>query len=157
MTEVRFRSSPERELGERRDDAAALRLALGRARGSLAGLCGARGPRQQTVNPPIPECLACGVCCHSHLETYVRVSGADWTRLGADADQLAHFIGHRAYLRMQSGRCAALAVRPNAAGAREFFCTIYERRPQVCRDLARGSPECEGELAAKADRTCPAS
>ena len=134
----------------------ALRLALARARVSLAGLRGAPGPRLQTVNPPIPECLACGVCCHSQLETYVRVSGEDWARLGAAADQHAHFVGHRAYLRMQSGRCAALAVRPNAAGAREFFCTIYERRPQVCRDLARGSPECEGELAAKAERTRPA-
>ena len=33
----------------------------------------------------------------------------------------------------------------------EFFCTIYERRPQVCRDLARGSPECDGERALKAE------
>lgn len=107
------------------------------------------------MNSPIPDCLACGVCCQSHLETYVRVSGADWTRLGPEADSFAHFIGHRAYLRMESGRCAALAVRPNAAGTREFFCTIYDRRPQVCRDLDRGSPACEGELLTKAARTGP--
>ena len=93
------------------------------------------------------------MCCHSHLETYVRVTGADWARLGADAERLAQFIGHRAYLRLQAGRCVALDVRPNAAGRREFFCTVYEKRPQVCRDLARGSPECEGELLAKAGRT----
>ena len=104
-------------------------------------------------NPPITDCLLCGVCCHSRLETYVRVSGEDWSRLGPEAEHLAHFIGNRAYLRMNAGRCAALDIRPNAEGAREFFCTIYEKRPQVCRDLARGSPACEGELLAKRERT----
>lgn len=97
-------------------------------------------------------CLRCGVCCFSRLETYVRVSGADWERLGADADRVAAFIGNRAYLRMHDGRCAALETRVAADGAPEHFCTIYERRPQVCRDLARGSPECEAERALKGGR-----
>lgn len=97
-------------------------------------------------------CLRCGVCCHSTLETYVRVTGADWERLGDEAERVAHFIGHRAYLRMQDGRCAALALQTDAAsGHRLHVCTIYERRPQVCRDLARGSPACEAELLRKAD------
>lgn len=92
------------------------------------------------------------MCCHSNLDTYVRVTGDDWDRLGADADRVAHFVGNRAYMRMIDGHCAALVVRAGADGAREFFCTVYERRPQVCRDLERGSPECEGELLAKAGR-----
>lgn len=76
------------------------------------------------------------------------MTGSDWERLGARAETLAHFIGHRAYMRMQAGRCAALDVRPDVAtGATDFFCTIYEQRPQICRDLARGSPECAGERA----------
>jgi Fe-S-cluster containining protein len=106
------------------------------------------------MSDPVPICLRCGVCCHSDLDTYVRVSGADWERLGVEADRVAHFIGNRAYLRMSQGHCAALAVRPAAddPGAREFFCTIYEKRPRVCRDLERGSPECEGERATKASR-----
>ena len=91
-------------------------------------------------NPLITDCLLCGVCCHSHLETYVRVDGEDWSRLGNDAERLAHFIGNRTYMRMHAVRCAALDIRPNATGKREFFCTIYAQRPQVCRDLARGSP-----------------
>lgn len=100
------------------------------------------------------DCLRCGVCCHSDLPAYVRVTGDDWTRLGDEAERVAHFIGHRAYLRMTGGHCAALAIRPAAddSGATEYFCTIYERRPQICRDLARGSPECAGELATKAAR-----
>lgn len=101
----------------------------------------------------IPNCLNCGVCCHSNLDTYVRVTGADWERLGVEAERVAHFLGNRAYMRMSpAGHCAALAVRATEDGAREFFCTIYDKRPQTCRDLARGSPECEGELAAKAER-----
>jgi len=83
----------------------------------------------------------------------VRVTGGDWERLGADAERVARFIGNRAYMRMAAGgHCAALEVRATADGAREFFCTVYERRPQVCRDLARGSPECAGERELKAAR-----
>lgn len=82
----------------------------------------------------------------------MRVSGEDWSRLGTDAERLAQFVGHRAFLRMTEGRCAALEVRATGEGAREYYCTIYERRPQVCRDLARGSPECEAERTLKGSR-----
>lgn len=102
--------------------------------------------------PPPAGCLACGACCFSQLPTYVRVSGEDWTRLGGKAEAVAHFIGHRAYMRMSHGHCAALAVRGEAGGATEFFCTVYADRPQVCRDLARGSAECAAELEQKAGR-----
>ncbi len=103
--------------------------------------------------PPPAGCLACGVCCFSTLPTYVRVSGDDWARLGETAERVAQFIGHRAYMKMSEGHCAALEVRARADGTREHFCTVYERRPQVCRDLARGSSECLGELTAKRERT----
>lgn len=84
---------------------------------------------------------------------FVRVTGADWARLGARAEELAHFIGHRAYMRMRDGHCAALDVRRDeVSGAADFFCTIYEQRPQICRDLARGSPECAGEIETKQPR-----
>ncbi len=86
----------------------------------------------------------------------MRVTGADWTRLGDAAERVAHFIGrgHEAYMRMRDGHCAALEVRRVGEGAAvvEYFCTIYDRRPQICRDLARGSPECEGERATKTAR-----
>jgi len=88
----------------------------------------------------------------SRLETYVRVSGDDWTWLGKDASRYAHFIGHRAYMRMVDEHCAALEVRDSAAGAREYFCQIYSQRPQTCRDLERGSPQCEGERVLKGER-----
>lgn len=92
------------------------------------------------------------MCCFSTTESYVRVTGADWERFGASAEGLAHFIGHRAFMRMTEGHCAALEIRLDVAtGVRDFFCAVYDQRPQVCRDLARGSPECAGELARKAN------
>ena len=100
------------------------------------------------MNAPA-DCRRCGVCCFSASPTYVRVTGDDWARLGAQAGELAHFVGHRAFMRMRDGHCAALVVRPDATEGRDFFCTIYPQRPEVCRVLARGSPECEGELATK--------
>lgn len=75
----------------------------------------------------------------------MRVTGDDWQRLGAMAERVAHFIGHRAYMKMSEGHCAALDLRRSPTGETEFFCTIYDSRPQICRDLARGSPECAGE------------
>lgn len=101
---------------------------------------------------PTTDCLHCGVCCFSRLETYVRVMGDDWTRLGERAGQVAHFVANRAYMKMADGHCAALEVRRRADGQPEFFCTVYENRPQVCRDLARGSAECRGEREAKHGR-----
>jgi uncharacterized protein len=106
------------------------------------------------MNPTIPaNCLRCGVCCFSESAEYVWVRGDDWSRLGDEADRLAHFIGHRAFMRMRDGHCAALDVRVTADGTKEFFCTIYERRPEICRDLGRGSPECEAELELKGSKS----
>lgn len=102
------------------------------------------------------DCLRCGVCCHSELPTYIRVTGDDWARLGDEADRWAHFIGHRAYLRMQDGHCLALEKRPAPDGGWLHVCVNYERRPQICRDLQRGSPECAGEIATKGGRVAAA-
>ena len=53
-------------------------------------------------------------------------------------------------MHMHAGHCAALKVDRDPTGEIGFFCTIYEDRPQTCRDLDRGSPGCRGELALKA-------
>jgi Fe-S-cluster containining protein len=79
----------------------------------------------------------------------VWVTDFDWTELGPEADTLAHFIGSRAFMRMRDGHCTALRITRPAGAPPEFYCTIYERRPQICRELGRGSPECVGELETK--------
>lgn len=79
----------------------------------------------------------------------MRVTGDDYTRLGDAAEQLVHFEGVRAYMRMEDGHCAALVVDPNSG---HFVCSTYATRPQICRNLARGSGECAAELDAKGAR-----
>ena len=99
--------------------------------------------------PELPACLACGVCCFSRLDTYVRVLGDDHARLGERAEELVRFEGNRAYMKMADGHCAALRLD---ASSGQLACTAYEARPQACRDLARGSNACLGELATKRER-----
>jgi hypothetical protein len=101
----------------------------------------------------VPECLDCGACCFSTLETYVRVSGADHARMGELAERSTRFIENRCYMLMVDGRCAALTVERETA---RFLCAIYEHRPSICRDLARCSPPCLFEHATKAARAAAA-
>src|ERR1051326_1001869 len=78
------------------------------ARGAASGRL--KRPRHP-VNAP-SDCLRCGACCFSLAERFVRVTGDDWTRLGETAERVAHFLGHRAYMRMIDGHCAALPWSP---------------------------------------------
>lgn len=94
-------------------------------------------------------CQTCGACCFSLLEAYVRVTGDDHARLAERTDELVWFDGIRAYMRMAEGHCAALQLDVRTG---EMSCNAYENRPQICRDLERGSPQCDGERAEKADR-----
>jgi Fe-S-cluster containining protein len=113
---------------------------LGRSRALVSDL---------TEEPPLPECLACGTCCFSLMPNFVRVTGDDHARLAERAERLVWFEGIRAFMRMKDGHCAALEIDH---GSGRFVCTVYEERPQVCRDLARASGACRGERQAKADR-----
>ena len=99
------------------------------------------------ANETPPDCRRCGACCFSASPTFVSVTGNDWSRLGAEAGRLAHFVGNRAFMRMQGGHCVGLEVRRTAEGGADFFCTIYEKRPEICRTLERGSAQCAGEIA----------
>jgi hypothetical protein len=78
----------------------------------------------------------------------VRVMGDDYERLGEAAEDLVHFVGNRAYMRLAEGHCAALRVELSG----RFVCTVYETRPDACRDLERESPQCAGELFTKVGR-----
>jgi hypothetical protein len=76
---------------------------------------------------------------------HAAVTGADWSRLGDDAEACTTWIGNLAFMRMEHGRCAALEAREDGGLA----CGIYSRRPEICRTLERGSPACAGEIFAK--------
>jgi Fe-S-cluster containining protein len=90
-------------------------------------------------------CLGCGACCFGEHERYVPVSGSDYAVLDELAARLTVFHGNRCYMRMHGGHCAALEIHANG----EFYCSVYERRPAVCRELQRGSSACEAEYVRK--------
>lgn len=92
----------------------------------------------------LDECQLCGACCFSESSAYVPVTDADRARLGHDATELVHEEDGAQYLIMTGGHCAALRVH---AGA--FVCSVYERRPAVCRELDRGTPACREERSLK--------
>jgi Fe-S-cluster containining protein len=76
------------------------------------------------------------------------VTGDDHERLGDAAEELVHWVDNRAYMRLAGGHCAALRIELSG----RFVCTVYDSRPDACRDLERASPHCAGELFTKAGR-----
>ena len=72
------------------------------------------------------------------MEQYVELKGADHARLAPrEQAELVQFVETRCYMKMEEGHCAALVRVGN-----EWLCSIYERRPQLCRDYERGGPAC---------------
>ena len=97
----------------------------------------------------VPECVDCGVCCFSTAKDYLRVAGADYERLGDVAASLTLSIENRTYMRIVDGHCVALTYEPIQ---KKFLCSVYERRPDVCHWLERGSGNCLGEISTKSER-----
>lgn len=79
-----------------------------------------------------PACAGCGSCCHLVVEL----------RPGDDVPEelVVEHAGVRCLDQHGDGACVALD-----RGTR--LCTIYERRPQTCRDLNRGTAICLLALA----------
>jgi Fe-S-cluster containining protein len=87
--------------------------------------------------PPDPDvsCARCEACC-CRLEVM----------LISDTGVPEHFVatdawGGRTMARLDDGWCAAL-------DRHTMQCRIYERRPQVCRDMPMGGQECIAERIA---------
>lgn len=77
--------------------------------------------------PEVPACAGCGKCCHLLVE------------LAPGDDVPEHLIVEHSGVRCldQQGDGACMALDPETR-----LCTIYEQRPQVCRDFARGESLC---------------
>ncbi len=97
----------------------------------------------------LPECVACGSCCLSAQQDYLELFAIDLQRMDATAHGLTRSDGARQFMRIESGRCAALCVDFTT---RELRCTIYPMRPDVCRWLERGSGACLEQVDAKGDQ-----
>jgi Fe-S-cluster containining protein len=89
-----------------------------------------------------PDCLECGACCHSINPTLVELLGVDRVaipdRYGeSDAEGGSH---------MRMSACESGGFVCSALGEKNA-CRIYERRPFLCREFERGSPECHAAIA----------
>ena len=78
-------------------------------------------------NDDLPACAGCGICCHLVVE----LKPTD----RIPEELVAEHNGVRCMDQHGNGACVAL---DSATG----LCTIYEIRPQVCRDFSRGEPLC---------------
>src|SRR4051812_482175 len=107
------------------------------------------GDREEPGEDTPEDCTRCGACCFSESPRHARVTGDDHARLGDDAEEWVTWLDNQTFMRIEASpgggprRCAALVVDPEDG---TFLCAVYERRPQVCRDLERGSGGCAGEL-----------
>jgi Fe-S-cluster containining protein len=82
----------------------------------------------------LPPCAGCGQCCHLVVE----LSPHD----DVPSDLVTEHDGIRCMDQHGNGACIALDPATR-------LCTIYARRPQVCRDFQRGSALCHGAVAAR--------
>jgi hypothetical protein len=119
------------------------------ARCRQAAPANGEGPRTRREAPacarweaPV-DCATCGACCREAYHS-VTVSVRDpvvWKQ-----PALVERNGHRFEILREGPRCAALVDRRGAndpePGARLFTCSIYEDRPQACRDFAAGGRHC---------------
>jgi Fe-S-cluster containining protein len=85
-------------------------------------------PLMTTVSDDIPACAGCGQCCHLLVELAPLVD-----------DVPEEFVVEHSGVRCmdQHGDGACVALDPVSR-----LCTIYERRPQVCRDFQRAEALC---------------
>ncbi len=90
---------------------------------------------------PVPECTTCGICCF--LPLIVPVSRAESERLTSYCEVLLdgsedEIAVDRMLSRAEDGRCRNL----EGTLGENIGCSIYEDRPQVCRDFEAGSDRC---------------
>lgn len=86
----------------------------------------------------LPACAGCGLCCHLVVE--LRASDIVPAHLVADRN------GVDCMDQQSDGACVALDRVTR-------LCTIYEQRPQTCRDFQRGEALCLRTVGLARQRT----
>ncbi len=86
----------------------------------------------------IPACAGCGRCCH---QVVALVEGVDLV----PETMVVEHDGERCMEQRGDGACVALDPVTK-------LCTIYDRRPSVCREFGRGGELCMQVLGRAARR-----
>lgn len=81
----------------------------------------------------LPACAGCGRCCYQVVELVPLTDDVP-------EELVVEHDGVRCLEQRGDGACMALDLTTQ-------LCTIYERRPQVCRDFRRGEALCRNVLA----------
>lgn len=81
----------------------------------------------------LPDCIECGACCKAF--GIYEVNAFDIKRLGEDSNltQKSHLYPEGGMMKTKDFACVALC------GTK---CSVYDKRPMVCRVFKRGSVEC---------------
>jgi len=94
---------------------------------------------------PFSDCLRCGACCHGD-EMWIHLVAGDDVVLGdGDVRGLTVLTKHgRGYwarsMKMVDGCCVA---HREDLGDGHPGCSVYDRRPEVCRTFEAGSADCQ--------------
>ncbi|MCP2074418.1 UNVERIFIED_ORG: Fe-S-cluster containining protein [Pseudomonas lini] len=81
------------------------------------------------IAAPVVTCSTCAACC-CQLEVML-ITDTGVPERFIDTDDW----GGEVMLRLDDGWCAAL-------DRDSMMCTIYEKRPLICREFEMGAPEC---------------
>ena len=96
-----------------------------------------------SASDDLPACAGCGKCCHLLVELTPGVDDA------VPEDCVVEHAGVRCMDQQGDGACVALDPATQ-------LCTIYELRPQVCRDFKRGEALCRRTVFSRRGTLAPA-
>ena len=88
--------------------------------------------RLTPIDSDLPACTDCAKCCYMVVE----INPGD---LQVPEELIVEHSGVRCMDQRGNGACVALDLLTR-------HCTIYEQRPQVCRDFARGESLCRRQV-----------
>lgn len=86
----------------------------------------------RAVSDPKVTCATCRACCCKLEVMLITETGVPDYYIEIDA------WGGEVMMRLEDGWCAAL-------DRETYMCTIYEKRPLICREFETGSAECLDE------------
>jgi Fe-S-cluster containining protein len=91
---------------------------------------------------PVPECVTCGACCAFALIVPISVEESErldqYLEITLDGAEPPIAIDRMLPRNDENGHCINLAGNIGE----NIGCTIYEKRPHVCRDFDPGSDRC---------------
>ena len=86
----------------------------------------------------IPDCLECGACCVKE-PLWVEVNRSDYRRLNnPEMLEPGDILPWAMKTKGGNGQCVAL----DGIVGQRVCCTVYENRPEICRQVERGSEIC---------------